>query len=132
MSNDRPRSSAALVTPWRRQSWLRPLLIAGAAWVALQSWQSYTDRQLGEVLAAQAKPGDIVMLSSTDCTYCEHARRYLTEHQVAFKECFIETDAACAERYRAQQSPGTPVLLVRGQRLVGFEPQRVAQALSGT
>ena len=132
MSDNRPRSSVALVTPWRRQSWLRPLLIAAAAWVALQSWQSYTDGQLGEVLAAQAKPGDIEMLSSTDCVYCERARRYLTEHRIPFGECFIETDGACAERYRAQQSPGTPVLLVRGQRQVGFDPQRVAQALSGT
>lgn len=131
MSNDRSRPSAALVTPWRRQSWWRPLLIAAAAWVALQSWQSHTDRQLGEVLAAQVRPGDIEMLSSTDCIYCERARRYLTEHRIAFRECFIETDGACAERYRAQQSPGTPVLLVRGQRLVGFDPQRVVQALSG-
>ncbi len=97
--------TAALATPWRRRSWIRPLLIALAAWVVLQSWQSYSDRQSGVALAALAKPGDIVMLSSETCAYCKSASRYLTEHQIPFRECFIETDAACAESYRAQQDP---------------------------
>lgn len=132
MADDRTSRTSALVTPWRRHAWLRPLLIASAAWVVLQSWQSHTDQQAATALAAAARPGDIEMLSSDHCIYCERARRYMTEHRIAFSECFIETDAACADRYRAQQSPGTPVLLVRGQRLVGFDPQRVVQALSGT
>ena len=123
--------TAALVTPLRRRSWLRPLLIALAAWVVLQSWQSYSDRKAGTALAALAKPGDIVMLSSETCAYCKSASRYLTEHQIPFSECFIETDAACAERDRAQQAPGTPTLLVRGQRLVGFDPERIAKVLGG-
>jgi glutaredoxin len=121
----------ALATPLRRRSWLRPLLIALAAWVVLQSWQSYTDRKSGVALAALAKPGDIVMLSSETCAYCKSARRFMTEHQIPFSECFIETDAACAESYRAQQAPGTPTLLVRGQRLVGFDPKRIAKVLGG-
>ena len=123
--------TAALATPWRRRSWIRPLLIALAAWVVLQSWQSYSDRKAGVALAALAKPGDIVMLSSETCAYCKSASRYMTEHQIPFRECFIETDAACAESYRAQQAPGTPTLLVRGQRLVGFDPERIAKVLGG-
>lgn len=126
-----PTPTPALLTPFRRRSWLRPLLIALAVWVLLQSWQSYSTRQSGVSLAALAKPGDIVMLSSETCAYCKTASRFMTEHQIPFSECFIETDAACAESYRAQQAPGTPTLLVRGQRLVGFDPQRIAQVLGG-
>ena len=54
------------------------------------------------------KPGDIVMLSSDHCVYCEAARRWLVKHHVSFEECFIERDAACAESYRAQGARGTP------------------------
>lgn len=126
-----PTPTPALLTPLRRRSWLRPLLIALAAWVLLQSWQSYNARQSAVSLAALAKPGDIVMLSSETCAYCKSANRFMTEHQIPFSECFIETDAACAESYRAQQAPGTPTLLVRGQRLVGFDPVRIARVLAG-
>jgi len=127
-----PTPTPALLTPLRSRSWLRPLLIALAAWVVLQSWQSYSDRKSGVTLAALAKPGDIVMISSETCAYCKTASRFMTEHQIPFSECFIETDAACAESYRAQQAPGTPTLLVRGQRLVGFDPARIAKALGGS
>lgn len=118
-------------TRQRRRSWLRPLVIALAAWVVLQSWQTYRDRQAGAALASLAKPGDIVMLSSETCAYCKSANRFMTERGIPFTECFIETDAACADSYRAQQSPGTPTLLVRGERQVGFSPDRIAAALGG-
>lgn len=131
MPSEPTPTTPALVTPLRRRSWIRPLLIALAVWVLLQSWQSYHARQAAVSLAALAKPGDIVMLSSETCAYCKAANRFMTQHQIPFSECFIETDVACAERYRAQQSPGTPTLLVRGQRLVGFDPERIAQVLGG-
>ncbi len=126
-----PTSATAIAAPKRRRAWLRPLLIALAAWVVLQSWQSYSNGKTGVTLASLAKPGDIVMLSSETCAYCKSARRFMTEHRIPFSECFIETDAACAESYRAQQAPGTPTLLVRGQRLVGFDPERIAKVLGG-
>ena len=116
---------------WARR-WIRPLLIAAAAYVVLLAMQSRTDKQAGVALAALAKPGDIVMLSSETCGYCQTANRFMTEHRIPFSECFIETDAACAESYRAQQSPGTPMLLVRGERLVGFDAASVVKALGGS
>jgi glutaredoxin len=110
---------------------IRVLLIAAAAYVLLVAMQGRTDKQAGAALAALAKPGDIVMLSSETCMHCDQARRWLTEYGVPFRECFIERDAACADSYRAQQSPGTPTLLVRGERQVGFDPGLVTKALSG-
>ena len=117
--------------PTRRRSWLRPLVIALAAWAVMQSWQNYRDSQAGVALASLAQPGDIVMLSSETCAYCKTASRFMTDNSIPFSECFIETDTACADSYRAQQSPGTPTLLVRGERQVGFSPDRIAKALGG-
>jgi glutaredoxin len=70
------------------------------------------------------------MLSSTTCAYCAKARAWMREHDVAFTECFIETDAACASQYQAARAPGTPLMLVRGQPMLGFDAQRVRDRLA--
>ena len=88
------------------------------------------DDALGSRLQRVARPGDIEMVSSESCPYCARARRWLDARRVVYAECFIERDAACAERYRALAMPGTPVLLVRGQAQLGFDPERVLRALS--
>jgi glutaredoxin len=62
--------------------------------------------------------------------YCTNARRWMRERKVAFTECLIERDADCADRYRALNAPGTPVLLVRDQVLVGFSPDALREVLS--
>ena len=94
---------------------------------ALQSWQS---RGQGEALRAAARPGDILMLSSTTCGYCTQAREWMTAQRVPFTECFIEQDPACAATFQRMGGQGTPMVLVRGQVIVGFDRQRVLASLS--
>ena len=103
------------------------VFVAGAALQGLQGWSG--DRA-GVQVATQAKPGDIHMISSVACAYCARARTWFTDHRVPFTECLIEHDSRCAATYTALLAPGTPVLLVRGQRLVGFNAQTIAEALS--
>jgi glutaredoxin len=103
------------------------LLVVSAA---TQWWAGHSQAQLGDKMAALAQPGDIRMLSSTTCGYCKVARQWMQQHGVAFSECFIETDTACAAQFEAALAPGTPLLLVRGQPQVGFDAQRVLGTLS--
>lgn len=102
------------------------LAVSGAS----QWWAGHREAQLGGEMASAARAGDILMVSSDTCVFCGQARAWLREHGVAFSECSIERDAACAARYRALMMPGTPVLLVRGQTQLGFDPERVLRALS--
>ena len=102
------------------------LLMMGGSQIA-QNWQA---RGQAEKLRALVRPGDIVMLSSTDCIFCLRARTWLDAEKIAYKECFIETDAACAALYRAQMAPGTPTFLVKGQRVVGFDKPRLVELLA--
>ena len=102
------------------------VLVAGGANAA---WQAWSAASAADAIVARAAPGDIEMISSATCVYCAEARRWLTARRVPFRECTIEHDAACAARFRALSAPGTPVLLVRGRVLVGFEPRRVAEVL---
>ncbi|HEX6364015.1 MAG TPA: glutaredoxin family protein [Albitalea sp.] len=105
------------------------LLLVGTAWAGVQMLGEWRGERLAREVAAAARPGDIVMIASETCVFCAEARRWFDEHRVAYRECFVERDAACAEAYRALQAPGTPTIVVRGQRLVGFDPQRIAAAL---
>jgi len=104
-------------------------LLIAAGWFGVEVLQSFGSERIGRELAANAKPGDIMMLASETCVYCKQAHAWMKEHQVVFGECFIERDPACRAAYDALQAPGTPMMVVRGQRQVGFSPERVAQAL---
>ena len=96
-------------------------------WVGYQARQS--DAELGPAVAALAQPGDIRMLASESCAPCRVARQWLIDHRVAFSECLIERDAACRAEFEATRSPGTPVMLVRGQPQLGFSSPRLLQSL---
>ena len=104
-------------------------LVLLLVWGVTQALQMWSARQLGADAAAQAKPGDIQMISSVTCVFCAKARAWVTEQNIPFAECFVERDATCAAQYRALLAPGTPVIVVRGQPQVGFSAQRVVSAL---
>lgn len=118
MTTAQVRSLAGLV--------LLLLLVSGAS----EWWREHQATALGRQLALASRPGDIEMLSSVNCVFCERARRWMTVHQVPFKECFIERDAVCARRYQALGERGTPTLLVRGQAQLGFSAERVLAGLA--
>ena len=104
------------------------VVVIGAA--AMQGFTWWTRERLGAQVAANAKPGDIHMIASVTCVYCAAARAWFNENRVPFTECEIERDAECAAKYNALMAPGTPVMLVRGKRLLGFSAQAVADALA--
>jgi arsenate reductase-like glutaredoxin family protein len=106
---------------------LLALIIAVGA--ATQWWQQRHARSIGEQVAELAAPGDIFMFSATTCASCTVARRWFTQQQVAFEECSIDRDAQCLADFQARLSPGTPVIVVRGQPQLGFVPERVLAAL---
>ncbi|MES2100790.1 MAG: glutaredoxin domain-containing protein [Pseudomonadota bacterium] len=104
------------------------VVVIGAA--AMQGFTWWSRERLGAQVAANARPGDIHMIASVTCVYCAAARAWFTENRVPFTECEIERDADCAATYNALMAPGTPVMLVRGKRLLGFSAQAVADALA--
>ena len=102
------------------------VLVVGAA----SQWRSgHQEAREGVRPAALAQPGDIRMISSETCAYCEAARRWMTRHGVRFDECFIERDAQCKAQWEATPSRATPTLLVRGQLQVGFDAGRLVRTL---
>ncbi|MDZ7858082.1 glutaredoxin family protein [Sphaerotilus sp.] len=113
-----------------RQSGILAVLVVGVvAWGLGRVVQTQVQGDQAEALRAVARPGDIRMISSVTCIFCTKARQYMTEHRIPFEECLIERDPVCLADYKRLGASGTPTLLVRGQRHLGFDPQRVAAAL---
>ncbi|MEO6279080.1 glutaredoxin family protein [Roseateles sp.] len=105
------------------------LVVVGLTALASWAWRGHVAAQDGELLAQRAKPGDIRMISSETCGWCTAARRWMTQQHVPFSECFIERDAQCLADYQALGAAGTPTLIVRGQRVIGFDRARLLQIL---
>jgi glutaredoxin len=117
-----------MATP--RRSWLGLVVLVVVMTGAVQALGWWSQQRLGAQVAAAARPGDIQMIGSVTCVYCAQARAWFDENRIPFNECLIERDLACAERYNALLAPGTPVMFVRGKRLLGFDAQAVADALA--
>jgi hypothetical protein len=94
-----------------------------------RSLQTHRQQGVGDQLAALARPGDIRMLGSVDCSVCAVARAWFKAHKVPYSECLIERDAACRAAFQAGGYAGTPVILVRGKVLLGFSPELVFETL---
>jgi len=116
----------------RLRSVLSLLAVVLAVGGASEAWRAWSVGRWGEQAAAHAKPGDIQMIASDTCLYCARARDWFAANGVPYSECSIEREEACAARFSALMAPGTPVLVVRGQTQVGFDPQRIARALGAS
>lgn len=100
-------------------------VVGGASWGA----RAYERHQLGERVAAAAKAGDIEMYSATTCGICKQAKSWFDAHDVPVQSCEIDRDTACRDRFYALKGRGTPLFMVRGERQVGFDRERIALAL---
>jgi len=98
--------------------------LAGPAW-----WRDREAARLGADAARLARPGDIDMVSSTSCIYCDKARAWLQASGTPFSECFIERDAACRTRYEQLGAAGTPTFVIKGRVVRGFSAPQLVEAL---
>lgn len=105
------------------------IVVVVLAWGASQGWSWWKDHGVTQALKGKAQGDDILMLTTATCPYCEAARRWLDKHDVSYRECDVETDAACRAQFQARGSPGVPMLKVKGRWQLGFDPQWLVMAL---
>jgi len=104
-------------------------VVVALAWAGSTAWREHVASQDGVLLARRVRPGDIRMISSETCPYCLAARRFMSQEGIPFQECFIEREEKCLADYQALGAVGTPTLVVRGQRVTGFDRARLLEIL---
>jgi len=116
-------------SPMKRRDVLSLIALVALVWLLSQGAQAWLAVREGEQLRGLAREGDILMLSSRSCGFCDRARQWLTEERVPFRECLIESDASCAARYQATMARGTPTFLVKGRTVLGWNRAGLIEAL---
>lgn len=132
MSSAAPRSARSFLAskPFTVPQLGVLVLLIGLIYGFTRWWDlRQSEKAVAQSLAVYSQPGEILMISSETCTHCVSARHWLHTRDVAFTECVIEQDTQCAARYQALHAPGTPVLVVRDQVLLGFSPEAIWNVL---
>jgi glutaredoxin len=112
---------------------LRSLLGLGLvillAWGAREVLVHRQASQQGQAARVQVRAGDIVMYSTDTCPYCARAREWLTAQELPWRDCNVDHDTQCRADYESKGSPGVPLMKVRGQWQLGFDPSWLVQTL---
>jgi glutaredoxin len=81
-------------------------------------------------LAASIKVGDVIMYSTTECTYCAQAKAWLNQNNFIFTECNMSVDSHCESEFKSYGGNGTPYLVVRNHHMKnGFDSDEFVAAL---
>lgn len=72
----------------------------------------------------------VTVYTTPSCSFCNKVKKYLKQNRVTFKEHNIAKDKRKAEEMvKKSGQMGVPVLDVHGKIIVGFDVQRIEQAL---
>lgn len=116
--------------PRRRGSWWSLILIVGLVWGGSQAMHWWRSEQAARTLQSQARPGDILMLTTSTCPYCAKARAWMSARSVPWQECDVEHEPRCALLYEARGAPGVPLMSVKGEWNLGFDPLWLSEAIT--
>ena len=72
----------------------------------------------------------VVIYSTPTCPFCMRAKQFLKENAIAFEDIDVSGDQAAAQRMidRSGQM-GVPVLDIDGEIVVGFDKEKIKEAL---
>lgn len=72
----------------------------------------------------------VIIFSTPTCTHCNHAKRYLRERGVRFRDVDVSRDPAAArDMIRRSGQQGVPVLDIGGRIVVGFDKAKIDRLL---
>lgn len=73
---------------------------------------------------------NVIVYSTPTCPYCHHAKDYLKELKVEFKDVDVSKDREAAqEMVEKSGQMGVPVLDIKGTIIVGFDRDAIKKAL---
>lgn len=72
----------------------------------------------------------VKIYSTPTCPYCLRAKQFLKENNIAFEDTDVSSDeSAAGEMIQKSGQMGVPVLDIAGEIVVGFDKERIKQAL---
>lgn len=81
------------------------------------------------VTLRRANPPEIVMFGTRSCHYCQLAKAFFAKHNLPYTEHDIELSDKHRELFYLMGGRGTPLLIVNGEIIHGFEESLIRDAL---
>ncbi len=76
---------------------------------------------------------DVTVYSTPTCPYCVLAKEYLSSKGVRYVDHDVSRDRPKAiEMIRKSEQTGVPVIDIGGEIIIGFDKQRIDEALART
>ena len=73
----------------------------------------------------------VVLFSTTTCSWCRRAKKYLKENKVSFKEINIERDPSAArDIVKKTGQTGVPVVKIGNKWIVGSDKSAIERELA--
>jgi len=72
----------------------------------------------------------VIVYSTPTCPWCIRVKQFLTENNIPFDNYDVSTDQAKAEEMIQKSGQmGVPVVDIEGEIILGFDKERIKQAL---
>jgi glutaredoxin 3 len=71
----------------------------------------------------------IEIYTDPQCPHCQQLKQYLGQHDLEFTDHDVTREEAAVEEMRRIDAPGVPVIRIGGETLIGFDPERLGDAL---
>jgi glutaredoxin-like YruB-family protein len=73
----------------------------------------------------------VILFSTTTCSWCRRAKKYLKENRIPFKEINVERDPSAARDVaRKTGQTGVPVIKIGSKWIVGFDKTAIERELA--
>jgi len=113
---------------------LRSLLglvaLVAVVWGGSQGLNRWQDERAASAIRELSQRVDITLYTTSTCPYCAKAIAWLKRHEVRWRECNVEINAACQSTYEQQGSPGVPLVRAGNRWHLGFHAPWLAEALA--
>ena len=91
--------------------------------------QESINETLSRPTGIKKRKPNVTVYSTTWCGVCKKAKRWLHHNKIPFREYDVETSAKGQQDYKKMKGRGVPIIKIGKQRLNGFSPTRLTQAL---
>ncbi len=73
---------------------------------------------------------DVTVYSTPTCPYCKLAKKFLTEHKIAFTDIDVSADGEAADKMiKKTGQMGVPVIEIGDETIIGFDEKKMKKAL---
>lgn len=112
------------------KSLLGLMALVAVFWGGTQGLNSWQATRSASAVREHSQRVEITLYTTSTCPYCAKAIAWLNRHEVRWRECNVETNAACQRTYAEQGAPGVPLVRAGERWRLGFHAPWLAEALA--